>query len=60
MTAVGHIIGLSLDRRQRVCRALTELYFCVERLGELADDIVRAIAQTRFQSELRFGGGEGS
>lgn len=43
---LGRTIDLSFDRRQRVCRALTELYFCVERLGELADDVVRAIARS--------------
>lgn len=32
---VGRKIELSLDDRRRVCRAFTELYFCVERLEEI-------------------------
>ena len=43
---LGRAIDLTDDKRRRVCRAITALYFSVERLEELVEEVIRGIERS--------------
>lgn len=43
---LGRAIDLTGDKRRRVCRAMTALYFSVERLEELVEEVIRGIERS--------------
>jgi hypothetical protein len=48
---LGRAIDLTRDERRRVCRGMTALYFSVERLEELVEEVIRGIERSLETSD---------